>query len=202
MEMKYEYGKKVFIFNLMLICKNWKWVVIGIVLGFLLSCNNVTIVQPNQTVSLVYSGTYLIGSHRLYWPEGQSGMLVFNVVRNVSDEVWSGTPRAAVYDSNTLLKIGEGEGVLTSHINKDIMVPEMPYKTQIQPHSELETLIYLNINFDQHPLVYIYWQFVPLGAEITFPDSVNNIIPLRLQKVYHLKITVLSANLSNMTMRW
>lgn len=154
-----------------------------LLLMIFLSCSGDSIVQPNNTAPLVYSGTYLIGAHRLYWPINQSGMLVFNVVRNISNEFWDGVPKAAVYDSDTLLKINEGEGVLTSHVNKDIMVPEMPYKTRIPPHSELESLIYLNIDFDEHPLVYIYWQFAPIGAETIFPDSVSNAIPFEVFKL-------------------
>jgi len=155
------------------------WVVL---LAALFSCgSDTTIIQNNQS-QLVYSGTYLIGAHKLFWPAGQTGMLLFNVVRNISDTTWEGTPKAAVYDTKTLLKISEGNGVITARVNKHAMVPEKPYLKRIPANTEVESLIYLNVDFDKHPLVYVYWQFAPLGTQVVFPDSVSNAIPFEVFK--------------------
>ncbi|NIR47158.1 hypothetical protein GWO43_01545 [candidate division KSB1 bacterium] len=122
--------------------------------------DNVTNELGAQVLS--YSGVVVIGAPHIPWTS-ESGVLVFVVARNQSDEEWRGHPEAAAYtiDSNEKRGelVGSGEGVLTNFVNRDTFTPTDEV-TFIPANDERETLTFIPVDFSVNPRVFVYWRFV------------------------------------------
>lgn len=127
--------------------------------------------------ALSYSGVVVIGSSTFPWT-GESGMLVFSVVRNHSDIEWEGYPEAAVYSINSDNTRGEligiGQGVLTTHVQREDLTPSNELK-RVPAHEEREALTFVPVDFNVHPRVYVYWRFVDTGDKMqAFQNEIIN----------------------------
>lgn len=148
-----------------------KWsgqVILGMAV-ILFACNKDPGMLPNnfnpQTVgtsALSYSGVLLIGAPEIPWT-GESGILLFAVARNNSENDWRGHPEAAAYainaDGTRGELIAQGKGVLTTFVDRENLVPT-DERQRIPAKGERESLTFIPIDFKVHPLVYVYWRFV------------------------------------------
>lgn len=137
------------------------------VLLFIVSCKEEPAILPAKVSlkatgsgALSFSGVLVIGAPQIPWT-GQSGMLVYTVVRNHSEDDWRGHPEAAVYainpDGTRGELIGTGIGVLTTFVNRELFVPtdELKY---VPGNGEREGLTFVPVDFSVYPLVYVYWR--------------------------------------------
>ena len=162
------------------------WVVVSsaFLIVLLVGCNDDSeIVSPQTKIttsglgSLSYSGIVILGGPRIPWT-GQSGMLVFAVVKNNSDGEWRGYPEAAAYTINEDNTRGElistGQGVLTTHVNREQFIPtdQLSY---IPGNEERESLTFVPVDFSVNPLVYVYWRFADENnADLSFQHTIRN----------------------------
>ncbi len=133
-------------------------------------------VANQEQDGLSYSGVAVLGAPNIPWT-GQSGMLVFVVVRNHGDEVWRGRPMAAAYsiaqDGGRGRLLSTAEGVLTRRVNRETFIPTDEVLS-IPAHGERESLTFSPVDFNQNPRVFIYWRFVEKGqAPFSFSREIE-----------------------------
>ncbi|NIR47621.1 hypothetical protein GWO43_04125 [candidate division KSB1 bacterium] len=127
--------------------------------------------------ALTYSGAVVIGGEQIPWT-GQSGIVLFVVVRNNSDLDWRGHPEAAVYaidlDGSRGLLLATGKGVLTKEVNREPFAPtdNLQY---VSANSERESITFVPVDFSANPRVFVYWRFVGRdNSSFSFQQTMAN----------------------------
>jgi len=68
-------------------------------------------------------------------------------------------PVAAAFDKYSLVFIAQGRGQPTSEVNREFFTPVDRIR-YLDEGQELESLVFVPVDFREHPLVYVEWAFV------------------------------------------